>query len=77
MGKVLYLGSVIMNRIIQLLHKLCSIKGLFAILFTVLLFLDKVDPFMTYGAWILFIGSREGRKAYIDIIKLKLGGKIE
>jgi hypothetical protein len=55
------------KRIKELIIKLLSIKGVFAILFTVLAFMEKSDVWMAFSAWVLFILGREYFKTIIGI----------
>lgn len=48
-----------MNRFKELILKLLSIKGFFAIITTVAYFMNKIDYWYVMVAWALFIGSRE------------------
>jgi hypothetical protein len=56
-----------MKRIVELSKKLFSVKGCFAILFTVLLFLNRCPAWMPFSAWILFILGREYFKHVIGL----------
>lgn len=56
-----------MKRIIELFKKLLSVKGCFAILFTVLLFLNRCPAWMPFAAWVLFILGREYFKHVIGL----------
>lgn len=48
-----------MNRFVDLLFKLWSVKGLFVILATVGLFTGKLSEITFTLAWATFVGSRE------------------
>lgn len=51
------------NRIKQFIFKMLGVKGLFAVIATVALFLGKVPDWMFLTAWGMVIGSRELQKS--------------
>lgn len=46
------------NRFIELANKLISIKGVFAIVLTVSMFLGKIDSWAFLAGWSVIIGGR-------------------
>lgn len=59
-----------MNRVSELLFKMCSIKGLFAIVSSVGLFTGRLSEIAFLLSWATFIGSRELWKH----LKINTGG---
>lgn len=53
------------KRIYDLIIKLVSVKGAFAILFTVLCFVRNTPTWMAFAAWGLLILGREWFKRYV------------
>jgi hypothetical protein len=55
-----------LKRFADLLFKLTSVKGLFAVLFTVLAFAQGTAVWMAFAAWVLFVLGREYFKAVMQ-----------
>lgn len=48
-----------MNRLVEILYKFCSVKGLFVIMSTIGLFTGRLSELTFTLAWATFVGSRE------------------